>query len=111
MSNILSYKGNANQLLHQSEWPSSIKTKAAHPDKDTELGEGSSISGGRAHLCSHYGSQGVRYKLVYFKIQLYHSWTYTQSLLHLTPRALAQLCTVLLYSEYPEIENNLDIPQ
>ena len=37
--------------------------------------------------------------LAYFRwIQLYHSWTYTQSMLHPSTRTLAQPCSLLFYS-------------
>jgi hypothetical protein len=59
------------------------------------------LSGGQV-LHSHDGNQCADYskscKSIFLKIQLYHSWAYTQMTLHPTTKAPAQLCSLLLYS-------------
>ena len=43
--------------LYPSEWLRSIKQAAAHAGEDVEQGEYSTIAGGSANLCGHYGNQ------------------------------------------------------
>lgn len=48
---------------------------------------------------------------VYLKIQLYHTWVRTQRILYPTTDELTHLFSVMLYSEYPDIGNSVDIYQ
>ena len=52
----------------------------------------------------------LKWELIYLKTQLYHSWTYTQKILYTTTETLVQPYSKLLYSEYTEIRNSLDVP-
>ena len=62
-----------------------------HTDNDLEQGEYSSV-GGSANLYSYYGNQyGDSLEIwesIYLKIQLYHSWAYTQRHSILLPQHL-----------------------
>lgn len=49
------------------------------------------------HCESQYGSSSESWELIYFKTQLYHSWVYTQGMLHPSTRILDQPCPLLVY--------------
>jgi hypothetical protein len=66
----------------------------AHAGENVEQGDHFSMAGGSANLYSHYGNQydvsSESWELIYLKTQLYHSWVYTQRILHHTIRTLVQ---------------------
>jgi hypothetical protein len=54
-----------------------------------------------ANLYNHFGNQfggfSENWEQCYLKTQLYHSWIYTQKMLHHPPKILAHLCSYQLY--------------
>jgi hypothetical protein len=83
--------------LHQSEWLRSNPQVTTHVGEDVEKEEHSSIAGGIANWYNHSGNQSggssENWKLIYLKTQLYHSWEYTQKMLHHATGAPVPLCS------------------
>jgi hypothetical protein len=87
MFDVLSHQRNTNQndseifALHSSTWLRSKTQVTAHPGKDVEPGEHSSIVGGHANWYKHAGNKfdsfSEKWALFYLKTQLYLSWAYT----------------------------------
>ena len=100
MSKVLSHQGNAiksSLIFHLTPIKmAKIKntSKPAHAGKDVEQGE-HFLAGGSADLYNHFGNQlGIFLEnQVYLKIQLYHSWAYTENILQHLTKTLAQLCS------------------
>jgi hypothetical protein len=65
--------------------------------EDVEKKEHSSIVGGIASWNNHSGNQfsssSENWTLYYLRIQLNHSWSYTQKMLQHVTRTHAQLCS------------------
>jgi hypothetical protein len=61
-----------------------------YANKDIKQGQHFSIACGSvnfySHNGNHYGSSSENWELTYFKIQLYHYWTYTQRMLSILPQ-------------------------
>jgi hypothetical protein len=56
--------------------------------------EVSSVTGGSANMCSHYGNQYggflESWQLIYLKIELYHTWVYIQKTFYLITKLVDQ---------------------
>jgi hypothetical protein len=73
----------------------------ADAGKDVEKEEHSSIAGGIASWFDHSGNQSGRSSenrtYYYLRTQLYHSWAYTQKILHHVIRTHAPLFIAVLF--------------
>lgn len=81
----------------------SIIQVTAHAGKHVEQREHPSTADGIGNLYKHYGNNDFHssseiWELIYPKIQLHHSWVFTQSILYPTTNTLVQHCSLLLYS-------------
>jgi hypothetical protein len=80
-----------------------------------EQGKLSSTVDGSANLYKPFGNQfcgfSENWESMYLKMQLYHSWAYTQKMPYYTIGMIAQLCAQHLFFVIARNGNNLDIPQ
>ena len=76
----------------------------AHAGEDGDQGEHSPLLVGvQVHtaiieITVVLGGSSGRRELIYLKIQLNHSWVYTQRMFHPNTEILAQPCSLMLYS-------------
>ena len=91
--------------LHLSGCLRAVREVTVHAGKDAEQAAHPAPAGASANLYSRcanqYGSFSGNWKSIYLKIQLYHSWAYTQKTFYPTTSALVQLCSFIesLYSK------------
>ncbi|KAM7317820.1 hypothetical protein ACRRTK_022557 [Alexandromys fortis] len=84
-------------ILHLSEWLKPKTPMIAFAGEDVEEGVHSSIAGGNANLCNHFGNQcgdsSGNSGSIYPWTQQYHSWEYTQEMPYHMTKASVQLCS------------------